>query len=435
MAITKSRAAGLCLFCLLLTALEARADTNFATAITRGANYLVSSQNLDPGFGYWYEEGLTGEPVLGLTQAYRSQQNAGYLTSAQTGGSYVVYSEGQYNPGTTPHYSSAITGSGAYALEQLSERQANPASNEWRTELATFFSERRGNGTGTQDLINSLFQGGPLSYSLYDLARYTAAAYYVGATDASLFSNAIKTYLPTLTNADTGSPVLGLSASLWALAKTNMLSNTAFGDNLIKSDANYGSPFYQLTWNGLSAKVLSYQAPDGSFYNTFSRQNPDYTEVTAISTVALKAAYQQKPSLGYDQQIRSAQLALTGGLDSSGMAYQKLGDNTTVQANYLTGEVLEAMPDHTPTLKVYLTSTRVASGDYQVNVYAQILNGAAGEGLSDTSITIFSPTSAGVTVPKCDGDVETVWNSSLGSYLTIPATAKGSASPFPAICT
>jgi hypothetical protein len=76
-----------------------------------------------------------------------------------------------------------------------------------------------------------------------------------------------------------------------------------------------------------------------------------------------------------------------------------------------------------PRLKVWLVADPVASGYYSVRIWAQIIHGTAGEGISDTSITICTPGSVGVTVPRQAGaSVATTWNPDvLENYMAIKA--------------
>jgi hypothetical protein len=73
-------------------------------------------------------------------------------------------------------------------------------------------------------------------------------------------------------------------------------------------------------------------------------------------------------------------------------------------------------------LKVWLDADPVANGEYSVRIWAQAINCPAGDGIAGVTITISTPGSVGVTVPKDTGVVTkyvvTTWNSLISSNLS-----------------
>lgn len=77
----------------------------------------------------------------------------------------------------------------------------------------------------------------------------------------------------------------------------------------------------------------------------------------------------------------------------------------------LEGRVL--LDGEAPMLHVWLSADAVSGGDYNVQVWAQLLDAYDWQGLSDATVTINTPDSEGLTVPKVDartGCVLTQWN-------------------------
>jgi hypothetical protein len=72
-----------------------------------------------------------------------------------------------------------------------------------------------------------------------------------------------------------------------------------------------------------------------------------------------------------------------------------------------------------PRLKVWLQTTPVAGGDYSVQVWAQMVHGLPGQGISDLAVTIYTPGTVGQTVPEKMGIggkfVSTTWNPTISA--------------------
>jgi hypothetical protein len=80
-------------------------------------------------------------------------------------------------------------------------------------------------------------------------------------------------------------------------------------------------------------------------------------------------------------------------------------------------------------LKVWLDADPVGGGQYSVRIWAQALHCSPGDGIASATITIYTPDSVGLTVPKETGlaakHVVTTWNPLiLGNFLTAAAVPR-----------
>jgi hypothetical protein len=165
--------------------------------------------------------------------------------------------------------------------------------------------------------------------AVYDAARWTAAAYYVGHSSKTTWRNGVLTLLGDVDNSD-NAPTTALGAAVWALASTGNISTDT-----------------RQVWTGVKVNQLpgmlaGFQAPNGSFYTKFSTtMGYGFTETTAMATVGLKAA---GPTV-YASQIASAINVLDGGIAaSSGAVYWQIGSPASGSYYFLGGETLEAIP-------------------------------------------------------------------------------------------
>lgn len=300
-------------------------------AITRAGGDLVSDQQ---GSGSWLEFGFTGESVAGLANAYLLTGQAGYKTAAESGGDYCLYDEGGYN-NVTGEYLYGLYASGAYGLTRLSQISATPASNTWRTAVDDLYEQIR-TGNGTQAYINSYFNNSEDSSAVYDIARHTMAAFYVGATDQGLFRSGLIDALADIQDGD-ASPVMALGVAVWGLAQTGSMDST-----LVDPGAAGGSLWDGVELADLAGMLAGEQALDGSFYTKFDHgQGSGFTETTAMGTLGLIAA----DGSTYASEILDARLVLAGGVDTGGDVYWKIGDNSFPQYYFAAGETLEALPE------------------------------------------------------------------------------------------
>lgn len=304
------------------------------SAISRGGNNLV---NVQATAGSWVEPNMgsstnySGECVIGLVHGYEVAGTVAFQTAAQNGGNFIL-SDAGYSV-SAHSYAYGPYGSGAYALERLSEINSNPASNSWRTALSDYYAYLRGGAGGTAGAL-SYYSTKDVTSATYDLARYTVAAYYVNATDKLMYRDALVNELSKLDDSATG-PVTALGVAVWALAKTNSLDTTA-----ISTDSN--SPFYGMKLSDLPSFLAAQYVGDGSFYSKFDHNaGSGCTETTAMGTLAMLAL---SPST-YAGQISAARGRLANGVDSNGYTRWMIG-NTNYDWNfYTTGETLEVLPE------------------------------------------------------------------------------------------
>lgn len=80
-----------------------------------------------------------------------------------------------------------------------------------------------------------------------------------------------------------------------------------------------------------------------------------------------------------------------------------------------------------PTLKVWLQSVSLGGGRHSVQIWAQVLNAQAGQGISDAAFTVFASSNAACAAPVTTGplgkSVATTWGSAIADNLKIPAAA------------
>ncbi len=307
-------------------------------AVTRSANGLVTGQQ--PA-GSWSEFGFTGESVAGLAHAYELTGLAVYKVAAEAGALYCVYDEGGYDPGTGTYAFNGLYASGAYALTRISEISATPASNGYRTAVDNFYEQAR-ISTGTQNYVNYYRDDSFAedSSGVYDLARHTVSAYYVGATEKHLFRQGLIMALGDIDNGD-NAPVMALGAAVWALSQTGPLDSTP-----VNPVVGPGSLWYGVTLADLPDLLVGQQTLDGSFNTTFDpADGSGFTETATMAALGLIAADEAYPSPGYGAEILSARLALAGGVDVGGEVYWEIGDSSYADSAFLAGETLEVLPE------------------------------------------------------------------------------------------
>ena len=305
-------------------------------AIDRAADDLVNDQTID---GNWVNspvapDGTTGESVAGLVRAYELTDEANYKAAAQFGATYCLYDEGGYHLGTGL-YDYGLYGVGAYALTRVSDIQANPASNTWRTAVDNFYEQVR-TGPGTQNYIDYYFSVPEDTSAVYDVARHTMAAYYVNATDKGLWRQGL---IDALADVDDGddAPVMALGSAIWGLAWTGPMDAT-----LVSTDA--GSTFNNVPLSDLPDMLVSHQTLEGDFYTLFDHSaGPGYTETTVMAALGMEAAYENDTSLWYGYNIRDARNSLTEGVDPDGQVYWKINDYSEDRYYFLAGETLEVL--------------------------------------------------------------------------------------------
>ncbi len=332
--VLKGLAAGV----LLATVTSIAGAQAIDAAITRATGDLVADQT---GGGSWGEFGFTGEAVAGLAQAYELTATAGYKTAADNGGVYCLYNEGGYNSGTGTYASPGLFAGGAYGLTRLSDISTTPANNPWRTAVGDFYTQVR-TDAGTQNYIDDYLDDSNSedSSAVYDIARHTVSAFYVGATDQGTWRSGLITALADIDDSD-NSPVMALGAAVWGLAQTGDMDGTVVS-------TNPASTFHNVTLSQLPGMLVGHQAYDGSFYTKFDHSlGSGFTETTAMGALGLIAANGNDPSL-YSDEILDAQLVLAGGVDTGGDVYWKIRDNGYPRYYFAAGETLEVIAEPAP---------------------------------------------------------------------------------------
>jgi hypothetical protein len=315
------------LLCLAFAGSSSIAAT-ITDAVIHAADHLVATQS---AHGSWAgETDYTGPIVAGLLDAYSLTGNNAYKTAAQNGANFIIAN------------SSHFLGDEAYALTRVSDVQANPNSNSYRTAAANFFNNTiAGAPGGTLGSINNLVshyttmfgdQSQPVIYLAYD----TVASAKVSATDAAIWRTGL---INTLEQVDDNDyfPVESLGAAVWALAQTG---------NGLSASTSLSGTFNGLTLADLPSLLMSEMMPAGpgahSAYYDFAHTDGGYTEDTAMALMGLEAALNANPGLGYGSSILAGQLALTDAIDSSGnTSLDVFGTNP--QMSLFAGRSLEAL--------------------------------------------------------------------------------------------
>ena len=314
----------------LLSALMA-APAN-GDAVTRAADRLVAEQGAN---GTWAgEEYYTGSIAAGLANASEMTGVAAYKTAAEDGGNYILGSAG-----------GNFYGDEAYALTRLSDISADPANNTWRTNVSTFYTSVKNAEGGTSGYISDLAAGSQdISAAVFYIASHVVAAYYVNAADKTIWRNGLIYYLGDVDD-NAYYPVMALGVSVWALAKTGPLDNTA-----IYPGAPPTSPWYGKTLADLPAMLLGHQvstgAYAGSFYWRFDHTGPGgeasgYTEDAAFGTLGLVAA-DEAGFADYDEPISDARNALAQGVAAGGEVYEHIWSGGLL-LHLFAGESLQAL--------------------------------------------------------------------------------------------
>jgi hypothetical protein len=289
------------------------------------------------GDGSWAgETAFTGSIVAGLVNAYGVTGDGSYKTSAEAGGTWILTN-------SSPNF----YGDEAYALTGLSSLAADPSSNAWRTAVDGFYEAIR-TGSGTSAYIAAFAAADPSTATFY-LANHNLAAFYVDATDKSLWRGGVIDYLATVTDDDADYPVLALGAAVWALAQTGAMDST-----LVDSSAPSGSLWDGVELSDLPGMLFGHQVTSGdnagSFYWRFDHTAPTggdpsgFTEDTVFGVLGLIGANDADPGLGYDEEILAARTVLAGGVAGDGKVYEHIWSGGMNYHTYA-GETLQALPE------------------------------------------------------------------------------------------
>ena len=266
-----------------------------------------------------------------MVGAYELTCDPNYRASAELGGDYILWaSEGGFH------------GDEAFALTRLSDIASDPCDNPWWKKVSNFYSDVK-HDVGTKDYISELIGTGP-SITVFYLANYVVAAYYVDAEDKQIWRQNL---IEQLSRVDDSSifPVMGLGAATWALAFTGPLDETLI------DPSGKGAAYWDVKkLADLPSLLLSHQVPDGkpyagSFYWQFQHDEGDpngYTEDAIFATLGLVGAAAANPDLDLDAAILAARRALLGNIDSEGKVYEHLWLRGEVYYTYA-GEMLQVL--------------------------------------------------------------------------------------------
>ena len=169
-----------------------------------------------------------------------------------------------------------------------------------------------------------------LSTAIYDIARLTAAAAYVGDVGTPTWRTGLMDALADVDD-DVDAPVLALGSAILALAATGEMDDTTLSGS--------SSVFNGKKLSELPGMLADLQDGDGSFFWTFSEQFPGYTEPTVMATLALAFGGDG----AYGPEIVAGLSVLEDGVDTDGAAYFLIGNDSTDSSFYFAGETLEIL--------------------------------------------------------------------------------------------
>jgi hypothetical protein len=339
---------------------SAQGAATVGDAITFSAGRLQTQPPQDAAGNWVGENAFTGPIVAGLVNGYQITGNSSYMNSAVLGGSYIMRPGvviGSYQSNTLYNFG----GEDVYGIQRLSDISADPNSNSYRTALGTYYGYVKNvrAGSTTQfitDLKNG--SGNPSDY-IASLAQYTVAANYVDAADKGVWRNtlmqAVADIAGVYTNpGDNYTPTLDFGIGLWGLAKTGSLDSTVINGTGILS----GLPL-----SDLPGELLALQVPSGtqagSFYCDWymgtDTLDSGFTEDTAWSVSALRAAATAEGTSAYDAAINQGLSVLTAGVANDGTTYDHIYD-PAYQMNLYAGETLIAVPEPSGLAVVMVTS-------------------------------------------------------------------------------
>jgi hypothetical protein len=316
---------------------------SIAVALPIGEAIVITADRLDAeqikygeNAGTWPAEAeFTGSIVAGMAGAWQLTCEPAYLTSAELGGDYILWAAlGNFY------------GDEAFALTRLSEISTDPCNNTWRTEVSDFYSSVKNVG-GTEAYISQFAAGAEPSTTVFYLANYVVAAYYVNAEDKEIWRQGLIDWLAQVDNSSSF-PVMAMGVATWALAFTGPLDDTFI------DPSGTGAPYWNLKkLSDLPEMLLSHQVPKGqlyagSFYWRFDHGGSPggaasgYTEDTIFGALGLIAASKTNPDLNLDAAILAARQALLGGIYGEGVVYNHLWLKGTIYYTYA-GEMLQVL--------------------------------------------------------------------------------------------
>ncbi len=297
--------------------------------------WLVSGQAKDGDLsGEWTnEKDFTGTLLTGvLTASDRFPHNAEFSSATLLASLRVLSHDNLF-------------GDEAFAVACLSEADADPTDNPFRTVLAQFYEEVKSAEGGTRLYVTGYADIDP-SFAVFYLAHHVLGAHYVDAADKEIWRAALVRALGQVDDS-AEYPVMALATATWALARTGMLDATPIGDGSVSLWD--GETLADLPAILLSHQVLDGQANTGSFYWRFDHAGDGddasgYTEDTVFGLLGLKAVADSDDATSAvaASAIAAAEAALANGIGASGKVYEHLSGEGELYYSYA-AEVLMAL--------------------------------------------------------------------------------------------
>lgn len=275
--------------------------------IEKVAGNLVNSQY--PNGSWSQEEEFTGSIVAGLINAYEITEKEEYLTAAELGASYILQESG-----------GNFYGDEAYALARLSEVTEQTA---YADSVRDFY-----NGLDTNSYILGYTQT-YVSNAIFYVAQHTVAANMVGATDASVWRDALIYFLSQVDDDTAYCPVMCLGVATWALARTGPMDNAMVDPfNLAGQECWQDVPLC-----ALPNMLASHQVPSGDradcFFVKFDHTSPGagseicgYTEDAIYGVLGLAECngliMDDETELDFSANVKNAREVLTLSVSPSG---------------------------------------------------------------------------------------------------------------------
>lgn len=255
------------------------------------------------------------------------------------------------------------------------------------------------------------FIGGSLSANILDVGSAGAGQLNLSTSSASLNvlhkvgfgPGAILTATPGATLRLAGVAFENASSTPLNMAGLNNLTLLIEGGSAVTATVEAAGQNIGLTQGGfngnfaLGSLLIGSEAASGNvkLVNSYTNVSPTQPEALHVTNLVLGAGS-------------------TLNLNGQTLYYQNatnLGGTVTLNG----GQLIHDDPAH---IRVYLEADRVFKGEYQVKVYVQIIGSMPGEGLSDLYVSVYTPDSSSITLPKAvNGTVYTSWNVALADMM------------------
>ncbi len=314
--------------------------------IEAGAIHVAAQQCPNGGFGWPHNDcdntyhNITPPIIDGVRQAYKIEQNAGYLGVMLNSGNYDLTN--QYNNGDARF--GAFT---AYQMWNLSRDSGDSVYYDF-TE-SNFFAELEAGSYGEDDIdtlgwitaVETNRTGAWVNLRPWEFSSLVVIAQrHCRNTQASQFEAALLRGLGTLDNTDSDnvySDLIGAAGGLLGLARINRLSFSAINSPLHTGINGIGD------LSGLADYLVSQQNSDGSFYWHSNLAMPDDgdkdTQTTSYAILALIKAQERLPGSDYIAAIDLGKAYIMSMQTADGGFANYPGDtthNTEVEGEALT---------------------------------------------------------------------------------------------------